>query len=110
MYADYLRAQGLDVMEADTTDSALPLASQADVIVTGLLVPGSFDGIDLVRRLRAGLLTRAKGIVVLTACVTEQHRQAARSAGCDVFLPKPCLPDLLESQVRRLMATRGRRS
>ena len=38
MYADYLRDCGFTVQTAGTTDEGLMLASDADVIVTGLRV------------------------------------------------------------------------
>lgn len=107
MYADYLQASGFEVLEADTTDSALALALETDIVVTGLLVPGTFDGIELVRRVRQDHRTRDKGIIVVTAAVTERHRDAARQAGCDAFLPKPCLPDLLVAEVQRVLSARS---
>jgi hypothetical protein len=40
MYADYLRTCGFMVQTADTADDGLIRASDADVIVTGIRVPG----------------------------------------------------------------------
>jgi DNA-binding NtrC family response regulator len=48
MYACYLQLCGFTVQTADTTDDGLIHASEADVIVTGMWVPGSFDGVELV--------------------------------------------------------------
>jgi DNA-binding response OmpR family regulator len=72
--------------------------------VTGIRVPGPFDGLELVRRLRAHDRTRRKPIIVLSACTLPRDQDAAREAGCSVFLPKPCLPDALSREVRRLLA------
>jgi DNA-binding response OmpR family regulator len=41
MYEEYLQAFGFTVLTADTTDAGLTRASDADVIVTGIRVPGS---------------------------------------------------------------------
>ena len=41
MYAEYLHTFGFTVMTADTTDDGLTRATDADVIVTGIRVPGS---------------------------------------------------------------------
>ena len=41
---------------------------------------------------------------VLTASVWKPQRERAEAARCDVFLPKPCLPDHLLAEVRRLLA------
>jgi CheY-like chemotaxis protein len=106
MYAEYLRMEQFHTVEIDDTADALARAGTADVIVTGVRVPGPFDGVELVRRLRTGGPTRNKPIIVLTACTVEPDQQRAYAAGCDVFLPKPCLPDTLVTAIRRAMASR----
>ena len=52
MYAEYLRSQGLNVVLATATDDALKRSTAAAMIVTGIRLAGSFDGIELVRRIR----------------------------------------------------------
>jgi CheY-like chemotaxis protein len=51
-FAEYLHTFGFTVLTADTTDDGLTRASDADVIVTWMGVPGSCDGVELVRRVR----------------------------------------------------------
>jgi CheY-like chemotaxis protein len=104
MYAEYLRLCGFHPLERDDTADGLALAVTADVIVTGIRVEGLFDGVELVRRLRDGNQTHDKPIIVLTACAFEPDQQRAFAAGCDVFLPKPCLPDRLVSAIRAVLA------
>ena len=62
------------------------------------------DGVELVSRLRHNDRTNFTPIVVLTACVWPKERARAEGAGCDVFLPKPCLPNDLLDEVRQLIA------
>jgi CheY-like chemotaxis protein len=107
MYAEYLRIAEFHTVEIDDTADALALAGTADVIVTGVRVPGPFDGIELVRRLRAEGPTKDKPVIVLTACAFEPHQQRAYAAGCDGFLPKPCLPETLLTEIRHAMASRS---
>jgi two-component system, cell cycle response regulator DivK len=107
MYAEYLRARGFNPVEVDTTDEAVVQAGDCDVIVTGIRVDGPFDGLELVRRLRADARTARKPIIVLTAWALDPSRTLAYAAGCDVFLIKPCLPETLVRHIRR--ATRRRR-
>ena len=107
MYAEYLRICGFHPLEADTTDAALLHAERAQVIVTGVRVDGSFDGLELVRRLRADERTQSKPIIVLTAWAFEPSGQQAFAAGCDVFLTKPCLPETLATEIRRALKERG---
>jgi CheY-like chemotaxis protein len=103
MYAEYLRIVGLHTVVIDDTGDALALAHTADVIVTGIRVHGPFDGLELVRRLRQSNGTRDTPIIVLTACAFESDQQRALAAGCDAFLPKPCLPDRVYSEIRAVL-------
>lgn len=105
MYAEFLRHEGLAPIAVSNASDALTAASKAAVIVTGILLPGSsMDGIDLIARLRSDERMKHTPIIVLTACVWKTERERAEHAGCDVFLPKPCLPNDLLREVRRLLA------
>jgi DNA-binding response OmpR family regulator len=53
LYAEYLRAFGFGVQEAATTDAALSELGNCQLLITGLLVPGLIDGVELIRRTRA---------------------------------------------------------
>ena len=72
MYADYLRDHGYSVTEVDSTDAGLSAAQAADLVITGVRVAGSFDGIELVPaaawRRHA---PRTQPLIVLTACAFE---------------------------------------
>jgi len=103
MYAEYLLAFRFTLMTADTTDEGLLRASDVDVVVTGIRVRGSFDGLELVRRLRQREQTRETPVIVLSACAFETDRLRALDAGCDRFLPKPCLPYVLAATIRCLL-------
>src|ERR1700674_7122 len=65
MYAEYLQTFGFTVLTADTTDDGFTRASDADVMVTGIRVPGSFDAPELVRRVRQTDRTKHTPIIVL---------------------------------------------
>jgi len=108
MYADYLAVRGFEVIVVTTSDDALLEAPHVDVIVTGARLAGTVDGIELVRRLRGNDQSGRRPIIVLTACAFEADQQLAMSAGCDTFLTKPCVPDRLETEIRRLLGARGR--
>ena len=109
MYTEFLRCHGLAVIPVSDSRDALVRAPQADIVVTGMTLDDPLDGVELVSRLRHNDCTRSTPIIVLTACVWPRERARAEGAGCDVFLPKPCLPDDLLGEVRRLLAaTRSR--
>lgn len=105
MYADYLRENGYAVTVADSSDEALTLIASVDALITGLMVPGSIEPVDLIRHVRSDLSNLP--IVVVTA-VSERIVQAAR-AGADVVLVKPCLPDRLIVELRKAMDRGDRR-
>ena len=106
MYAEYLTAEGFRVIEAATTDAALPLVADVDLVVTGLLVPGSIDPIDLITMIRQDKRSATKSVIVLTASTFSHRHERARRAGADVVLLKPCLPNVLASEIRQLMTHR----
>ena len=104
MYTEFLRDHGLTVIPVSDSRDALMLAPQADIVVTGMNLDDPMDGGELVSRLRHNDCTRSTPIIVLTACVWPKERARAEGAGCDVFLPKPCLPNDLLHEVRQLIA------
>jgi DNA-binding response OmpR family regulator len=105
-FAEYLHTFGFTVLTADTTDDGLTRASDADVIVTWMGVPGSCDGVELVRRVRQTVRTKQHIIVLLTAGAFESDRQRAFAAGCDGFLPKHCPPEQLVREIRAVLSRR----
>lgn len=78
--------------------------SDADVIVTGVRLNGTFDGIELIRRIRANEATQSRPVIVLTAMVLESERRRAETAGCDAFYLKPLLPQSLLGEIHRVIA------
>jgi two-component system cell cycle response regulator DivK len=75
--------------------------------VTGIRVPGPFDGVELVRRLRADDRTKDKPVIILTGCAFQTNRDDGDGAGCDAFLSKPCLPATLVSEIRHVLTMRS---
>jgi len=108
MYAEYLSYMGLTAMCVQEATDALRLASRGDVVVTGILLPGALDGCALIAALKGNPATHHIPIVVLTVCAWTHEAARARSAGCDVFLSKPCVPQTLLREIRRALAARPR--
>ena len=77
----------------------LPFAVVVDVVMPGV------TGLELARRLRAGVLTRDMLLVAFTARASQNDRARAREAGFDVHCAKPLTPcrllTVLESIVGR---------
>lgn len=103
-----LQSQGFTPVAADSGDSGFADACsrQPAVIVTDLAMPDG-DGWQLVQRLSSDPRTKDIPVVMLTACATETVRQRARSEGVAAFFFKPCAPDVLADELRKLIAARG---
>ena len=105
MYAEFLEYVGVAALCVSTARQAMTIAPYADVIVTGLRLPGEIHGVDLIAWLKRDHRTKSIPIVVLTACAWNAERTRAEATGCDVFLSKPCLPGDLLRVLRRLLAS-----
>jgi CheY-like chemotaxis protein len=106
MYRDYLEFTGFRVVTARDGREAIDKATtlQPDLVLMDLSLPG-IDGWEATRLLKADPATRNILIVALSAHALAAEGQRARSAGCDGFIAKPCLPsDLVEEVSRYLKA------
>ena len=103
MYTEFLRYHGLAVIPVSNARDAFRLAPPADIVVTAMQLDDLVDGVELVSRLRHDDCTKSKPIIVLTACASDRDRERAQGAGCNVFLPKPCLPNALLGELRQLL-------
>ena len=105
LYAEQLTISGFDVIEAG--DGAQALADTAgrapDVILMDLSLPG-IDGWEATRRLKSDDRTAHIPVVALTAHDGAGELERATRAGCDWFVPKPCPPDALIVEVRRVLS------
>jgi len=106
LYVRFLGFSGFQVAEAADGHEALVKARelQPELIVMDLSLPG-LDGWEATRRLKADPRTRDTIVIALTGHALTGHEEGARAAGCDAFLTKPCLPETLVDEVRRLLGT-----
>ena len=106
MYAEYLKYAGFRVAEACNGLEALDIANELipDVILMDLALPG-MDGWEATRRLKAAERTRRIPVIAVTGHALSGHSDTARKAGCDAFVSKPCLPDALVAEVRKMLDT-----
>jgi two-component system, cell cycle response regulator DivK len=105
MYAEYLRFCGFRVAEARNGNEALEQAFtlKPDLILMDLSLPG-MDGWEATRQLKADDRTRNIPVVALTGHALAGASEGAKRAGCDSFVTKPCLPDDLVVEVRRMLS------
>ena len=106
MYAEYLQFSGFRVAEARNGNEAVAQAFslRPDLIRMDLSLPG-MDGWEATRVLKADERTKHIPVVALTGHALAGASEGARKAGCDSFVTKPCLPDDLVVEVRRMLET-----
>src|SRR3954451_18087112 len=117
MYSEYLQFSGFDVVEAANGMEALQRAvdEAPDIILMDLSLP-VMDGWEATRRLKADARTAHIPVVALTGHALAGISEGAKRAGCDAFVTKPCLPEDLVKEIRKVLdrgaspAPKGRRS
>jgi two-component system, cell cycle response regulator DivK len=107
MYVAHLTMSGFEVIEAEDGAMAVAHTSERspDAVVMDLSLP-ILDGWEATRRIKGDMRTRHIPVLALTAHDGSGELQRATEAGCDWFIPKPCPPDALATEVRRVLASR----
>ena len=102
---DVLEKAGFGVRVATSAEQALDVIQEKmpDLILTDIAVPG-IDGIELCRRLRADARTHSIPVLAVTGYGDRSYPDRVIGAGANQVLIKPCSPDVLISEVRRLLA------
>ena len=107
MYGEYLRRAGFRIIDAHNGFQALEKAREQrpDAVVTDLAVPG-MDGFEFCRALQQSAATRAIPILAVTGHSEYLDDPARfRHAGISHVLLKPCEPDAIARELRRLIET-----
>jgi two-component system cell cycle response regulator DivK len=104
MYTEYLEFSGFDVVEAGNGMEALQRAvdTTPDIILMDLSLP-VMDGWEATRRLKADKRTASIPVVALTGHALAGISEGAKKAGCDAFVTKPCLPEDLVREIRKIL-------
>jgi two-component system cell cycle response regulator DivK len=108
MYSEYLQYSGFDVVEAENGMEALQRAvdTSPDIILMDLSLP-VMDGWEATRRLKADKRTASIPVVALTGHALAGISEGAKKAGCDAFVTKPCLPEDLVKEIRKVLEQRS---
>jgi len=104
MYSEYLQFSGFDVVQAANGMEALEraVADHPDIILMDLSLP-VMDGWEATRRLKADDRTANIPVVALTGHALAGISEGALRAGCDAFVTKPCLPEDLVREIRKVL-------
>src|SRR5476649_564595 len=92
------------VIEAKNGKEAIEAAQekQPDIIIMDLSLP-VMDGWEATRRLKADERTKKIPVVALTGHALAGISEGAKKAGCDAFVTKPCLPEDLVREIRKVL-------
>ena len=103
-YETILADLGQNLIQARSGLEALEKAFELrpDVILMDLSLPG-LDGWAATRQLKTDDRTKDIPVVALTGHALAGASDGARQAGCDAFVTKPCLPDELVLEVKRVL-------
>jgi two-component system, cell cycle response regulator DivK len=105
LYETYFVAKGFGVETASDGRQGFDSAIQRspDLVVTDLSMP-HVDGWEMIRRLKNDLRTAHIPIIACTGQILGGSAERALDAGCDAYVLKPCLPEALLRETRRVLA------
>jgi len=104
----YLRGEGFDVLTASDGEQALAQArsQRPDLIVMDLEMP-VLSGYEVAAQLRAIADTAAIPLIAATGHSHSRQLEQAIAAGFNAVIVKPCDPDQLVREIRRLLDSRA---
>lgn len=105
MYSICLEHAGMRVCAASHAIEGIEMARlhKPDVILMDAGLPG-MSGWDAVVVLKNDPATREIPVLMFTGHVLQDSERRSANAGADGFIPKPCLPDELEREIRAVLA------
>jgi CheY-like chemotaxis protein len=108
LYRDYLSHSGFRIIDAHNGHQALEKARelQPHAVVTDLAVPG-MDGFEFCKALQQSASTRSIPVLAVTGHSEYlDDPERFRHSGILQVLTKPCPPDVIATELRRLLAER----
>lgn len=86
-----LELEGHQVVEAHTGLEALEAVRTKlpDIVLLDIMMPGTLNGLEVCRQIKADHATRFTKVVLLTARVQASDKEAGLAAGADDYLMKP---------------------
>jgi two-component system chemotaxis response regulator CheY len=111
MYAEYLRSLGALVHCVRTPEEAMPLLTSDPpvVIVADMVFRGSkYDGPAFMRVVRSMPACARTNCIIVSGYPRLADRERARAAGADLYLVKPCPPDVLRRHIARAVSAHDR--
>jgi DNA-binding response OmpR family regulator len=104
MIRTFIEGRGHEVEAVSTGVKGIDaaLARRPDAILLELQLPGSFDGLDVCRQLRAAEATRSVPIIVISATADDGVKGRALEAGASAYYTKPFSPTALLKELESI--------
>ncbi|NJK46279.1 MAG: response regulator [Pleurocapsa sp. SU_196_0] len=101
-----LEALNLEFLEAGTGSQALELARAhvPQLIFLDVMMPGTLDGLEVCRIIKADAVLQRSRVVLLTARGQQSDLEAGTRAGADGYLVKPFSPAALLSLAQSVLS------
>jgi len=108
MISALVSARGFSVVGVASGAKALDEISKEmpDVAILDLMVPGAFDGFEVIRRLRSNPLTVKLPVIVISALDDTESRNKAMTAGATTYFAKPFSAIALLKELEAIKAGR----
>ena len=99
-----LRKAGYEVLGAETGEKGLEIlnTAQVDLVLLDCMLPG-MDGVEVLRRIRAGSELSALPVIMLTAKGEEIDKVLGLEMGADDYISKPFGIRELEARIKALL-------
>jgi DNA-binding response OmpR family regulator len=109
MIRTFIEARGHEVEAVSTGTKGIDaaLTRRPDAILLDIHLPGSFDGLDVCRQLRAAEATRSVPIIAIGATADEGVKDRALEAGATAYYTKPFSPTALLKELESIAGSRG---
>jgi two-component system cell cycle response regulator DivK len=107
-YAEFLELGGFRVTKSATAEDAIAAIGEVvpDAIVTDISLPGK-DGFVLAQTVREHPRARHVPLVAMTAYWASDVHDRAERAGITATLLKPCQPEHLIAELKRVLQQQG---
>ncbi|HUR35503.1 MAG TPA: response regulator [Vicinamibacterales bacterium] len=108
MLSEYLTFAGFDVATAWDGETAIRRAVEVhpQVVLMDIALPGTMDGLETTRRLKADALLKGAVVIAVTAMAFSSDQQKALSVGCQAVVTKPFDLSALAERIQRLIPSR----
>ncbi|HKL27008.1 MAG TPA: response regulator [Desulfuromonadales bacterium] len=101
-----LNGSGWALLHALDAADGLKLARERtpDLVLLDIMMPGSMDGLGLLKTLRENAETARAKIIVISARAQHQDQEAAMKAGANAYVTKPFRLAELKSLIEKMLA------